>query len=175
MKNKLIYSIILLITCAFCFVGFSMINSGSKTGYILIGDVFSKFQMKKDLEKKYEEVKNQRQRILDSLAIQLRVFSNDLKNQKTISAQEEERYNYLRQDYIQKKQQFDEDNKQMTGQYDKQILTQLNQYVREYGKQNGYQYIFGSDGNGSLMYAEQQNDISKPVIEFINNKYNGKQ
>jgi len=62
----------------------------------------------------------------------------------------------------------------LSAQYDKEILAQLNQYVRDFGAKNNYEYIFGNDGNGSLMYAQESNDLTRQVTEYINQKYAGK-
>lgn len=37
----------------------------------------------------------------------------------------------------------------------------------------GYRYIFGAEGSGVLMYADERNNITKEVIEYINARYKG--
>jgi outer membrane protein len=73
-----------------------------------------------------------------------------------------------------KKQQFDDDNQDMSKQYTEEIMKQLNEYVRDYGKANGYTYILGAQGSGSIMSADDKNDITTTVLEYVNEKYKGK-
>jgi outer membrane protein len=144
-----------------------------KTGYILVSDVFSRFEMKKEVQKKFDESKKERQRILDTLAIQLRILANEIDNEKMANKKKIEFYNLKREEFLSKKSMFQEDEKQQSVKYDNQILVQLNKYVSDFGKKNNYQYIFGNDGNGSLMYAYEEDNITEQVISFINKKYEG--
>jgi outer membrane protein len=67
----------------------------------------------------------------------------------------------------------EEDNQVQTKKYDEEIITQLNQYVQDYGKEMGYAYIYGNNGEGSLMYADDARVITREMIEYVNNRYKG--
>jgi len=149
--------------------------SRKKTGYVLINDLYSKFELRKEYTQKFERTKNERQKILDSLAINLRILANQIQQEKMKNKERIDTYNYKREDFLQKQKTFDEDNAQLIKQYDEQILSQLNQYVKEYGERNGYDYIFGNDGNGSLMYAYESDNVTPHVLAYINTKYQGGQ
>jgi outer membrane protein len=75
---------------------------------------------------------------------------------------------YLKQKYI-----FEEEESAMVTSYDNKIISQLNSYVKEFGKKNNYTMILGATNDGNVMYADTSLNISKEIIEFINNKYNG--
>ncbi|MGB0178249.1 MAG: OmpH family outer membrane protein, partial [Owenweeksia sp.] len=77
----------------------------------------------------------------------------------------------LRNLYSQKKQKFEEDNLRLSREYDKQIWNQLNQYIKDFGEERNYSMIFGANGQGSLMYAEDTKDITSELIDYINQKY----
>src|SRR5262249_19778606 len=117
--------------------------SSPKTGYVLIEELYSKFELKKEMEKKFNEAKNERQKILDSLDIQLRLMVNKLDKEKKKDKKEIENYNFKRQEFYEKQKSFAQDNKNLTDEYDKQILAQLNQYIKDFGKKYGYEFIFG--------------------------------
>lgn len=174
MKKKILVAISAAFAFGMMFFIFTSLTLKPRTGYILINDVYEKFDMKMELEKKYKYSHDQRQKILDSLGIQLRLLANRIENDKGKNGADVEMYNFKREEYLQKKGKMEEDNTQLSSQYDAAILKQLNQYVKDYGSQNGYEYIFGNDSNGSLMYAEESNNITRQVIEFINLKYAGK-
>jgi outer membrane protein len=72
-----------------------------------------------------------------------------------------------------KYREFDDLNQKQAEDYQKQILLQINTYVKEFGKLNKYQYILGANGEGTLMYADESKDISAEVLQFINNRYEG--
>ena len=71
------------------------------------------------------------------------------------------------------KQKFDEDNQRTYDDYEKQIWKQVNQYMKDFGVENNYTYILGAEGSWQLMYAKENNNITKEVVEFINKKYKG--
>jgi len=145
----------------------------SKTGYIIIGEVYSSFDLKKESEKKFTEVKNYRKKILDSMAFTLRIMAKKIDGEKAKNKEDVDSYNQKREEFYQRQKTFDEDNKQLTAKYDQEILTQLNQYVKDYSKENGYEYVFGNGGDGSLMYGDDAHNLTKEIIDYVNKKYKG--
>lgn len=170
-KLGLVNSICILILLSYAAYSFW---SRPKTGCILIKDVYNGFELKKDLEKKFLIVKNARQKSLDSLELNLKFIANKIRQEKEKDQEEILLFNNKRDEYLQKKQAMEEDNNALTNQYDTEILTQLNQYITDFGSDKNYTYIFGKDSNGSIMYDKESEDITKEVIQYINQKYNGK-
>jgi outer membrane protein len=144
-----------------------------KTAYISVQSVFDGFDMKKEYEKKLTATKNSRQKLLDSLQMGLKVLGKKIESENGKNKEDLNVFSVKRDDYLQKKKVLEEDNMMQTKKYDNEILTQLNQYIRDYGKENSYTYIFGNDGNGSLMYAKETKDITKEVTGYVNEKYRG--
>jgi outer membrane protein len=147
--------------------------SSPKTGYILIQEVFNGFELKKDYEKKLNATKTSRQNIIDSLELDLKMLGRKIESDKGKNKEDITTFNIKRENYFQKKKMFDEDNQALTKKYDEEIITQLNQYVKDYGKEHEYTYIYGSDGNGSLMYAEEAKNLTKDITEYVNGKFRG--
>lgn len=149
----------------------------AKTGYIEIKKVFNGFEMKAELEGKYTQTQKQRDKLLDSLSLNLKVMSKHLNEAKNagreLSKDELYRFEYERETYLKIKSQYQEDNAALSRKYDDQILAQITQYVMEFGKKNNYDILFGADGNGNLMYSKEAYNVSDEVIVFINNKYKG--
>jgi len=171
-KNKILFVIILLLLGANAFI-IVQYKSSPKTGYVLIQELYNGFEMKKEMEKKYLQVKNSREKILDSLTLELKILSQKIAIEKEKNPETIQSFESKRAEFIERKQMFEEDNNALSQKYDQEILTQLNQYTKDFGKANGYTYIFGNDGNGSLMFSEDSQNITNEVIEFINNKYKG--
>ncbi|WP_421804885.1 OmpH family outer membrane protein [Flagellimonas sp.] len=53
------------------------------------------------------------------------------------------------------------------------IINDINDYITEYGKNHGYQIIFGAQGSGNIMYAHKASDLTEEVLEGLNKQYNG--
>ena len=170
--------ITVLLSCLLSTIGLFVYHRmyEKKTAYIEIKKVFDGFQMKSELETKYKEVEKQKNKILDSLAFNLKVMSkhfNEAGNRSNIDKGEVEQFGYHREEFLKLKEHYREENAALSQKYDSQILARLTQYMIEYGKKHNYDMIFGADGNGTLMYAKDANNISEEVIVFINAKYKG--
>ena|SRR5688572_14377182 len=145
----------------------------TKIAYISLPDVFNGFDLKKELEVKFKKVKDERERVIDSLSFELNLLSKKIQSEKGSDKARIEEFSAKREHFLKKKQEFEEDNDALSKKYDKQILDQLNQYVMDYGRKHNFSMILGSDSNGNLMYAEETFNISADVIQFINSKYKG--
>lgn len=154
---------------------YSLRKPTSQTAYVDIGLVYAEFGLKKELEAKYTNVQSARKRIIDSLNLELTILSNRLSQnlRPGIKDSLEQQFSVKRQEFMYRKQAFDADNDAVTEQYTEQIWKQLNQYVTDYGKANGYDYIFGGDGSGSLMYAREGLNITDKVKIYVNQSYKG--
>lgn len=53
------------------------------------------------------------------------------------------------------------------------VLNQINSFVEEYGKENGYEVILGTTLSGNLLYGDEAIDITKEVLEELNKTYKG--
>jgi outer membrane protein len=170
-KQLIIYSAIVIAVSALSVVTYHYCYSG-KTAYIDIKKVFNEFALKKELEDKYAITAKHRAAILDSLSTNLKLLSAgaraERKNEELIM-----QFERKREEFLKARDRFDEDNAALSRKYDAQILEQMTQYVSDFGKKHGYKYIFGAEGNGTLMYAETTENISEEIIRFINNKYKG--
>lgn len=169
--------IICLITILLCSIIFFLINKSShkdKIGWVNITKVYSDFVFKKELETKITKTQQARKAITDSLEFELKMLSREIKSENGKDQSKVSRFELKRENYIEKKKEFEEDNEMLQKQYNDQILTQINQYLKDYGKQKDYQYILGADGGGMLMYAIETSDITDEVIQYINERYKGK-
>ena len=143
-----------------------------KLAWVDFNKVYNEFQYKKELEAKFTKTQEARKKVIDSLELDLKMLysqlQNDSKNKEKLSE-----FDVKRQDFMDKKGRLEEDGQHNQQNYQEQILNQLNQYVKDYGKEKGYSMILGADGSGTLMYAQEGIDITEVVIKYINNKYKG--
>lgn len=143
-----------------------------KSAYVNIPVLFNEFEYKKELEKEVTQIQNNRKFILDSLQTNLKMLSNKLnldKGNKDLIAE----FQTAREILFEKKSVFEEEEAEMIKQSDEKIIRQMNAYIKEYGKENKYDIIFGATTNGNIMYADTTMDITKDVILYLNAKYKG--
>lgn len=165
-----LWSLLLLMAAYLVFMHFS---SHTKTGYVLIQDVYNQFGLKKDLQKKYESSHNARKKVLDSLAADIRMLGQKIDGEKGKDTSDLGLFRRKRIFYFENKQHLDQDDSAQMKQYDDQILGQLNQYIKDYGNDNHYQYIFGN-ASGSIMQADESLNLTVPITQYVNERYAGK-
>lgn len=173
MKNRLPVILSVIAICLSVFVSVSFMNHRQKNAYVIIQELFENFELKKELEKNYAGVRNARKKILDSIQIDLSVLSKRLSTTAKPAKEELDLFERKKLEFNQKMQEYDQSNVQLTKEFDDKIILQLNQYISDYGKEYGYDMIYGNTSNGSIMYGNEKNNITKEVITFINQKYKG--
>lgn len=145
-----------------------------KTAYVNLAEVFENFNGKKELAFRLDRLGNQQKSLLDSMELTIRSLQqsaerNTGNNGKAILA----KLQHTQTSYQQLNAQFAAQYQEQDQSYSEKVWTQINQYVKEYGAANNYEYIFGINGNGSLMYSHPGKDVTKDVLSFINNRYDG--
>lgn len=141
--------------------------------YINLSDVYNSFEMKKELEKKITKIQDTRQAIIDSLKMDLLSLSRAVENNHSKSKELTNSLQYKQKEFLSKQREFEETNETMINEYNNQIWKQINEYVNTYRKENKIDFIYGADGSGVLMAAEEKWNISKDVSDYINKKYQG--
>jgi outer membrane protein len=107
--------------------------------------------------------------------------------QKELKVYEKERSNYskkelnLKQELLGNKQQqinnyqqaiqkqIQEEDKKST----QTVINDINDYIKEFGKEKGYKIIFGASGSGNIMYADEATDLTETVLEGLNKEFEG--
>lgn len=159
------------ITIAFAIIAFT--STDNKNGYADIPRLLGEFEMQKEMSIRLDKSVNARKTVLDSMEVTLKAMTTKM---DAVGAKEQDvlLFEKLREDYFLTKERFEEETMAQANEYDEQILNQLNQYVKDYGKENGYTYIFGVMGNGNILYAHEGEDLTEHLKVYINAKYKGK-
>jgi outer membrane protein len=149
--------------------------SAPKTAYVDLGKVYNEFALKKELEGKIQQLQQIRKAQLDSIELDLNILGKNLQSPAVANREElENQFREKREQYMFNKQKIDEESANLTQTYDDQIWKQLNQYIKDYGKAHKYTYIFGAEGSGALMYADDAVNITESLSVYANNQYKGK-
>lgn len=143
-----------------------------KSAYFLSASVYNEFDYKKELELDLETSHNTMQQNLDSMERDLR---QSMLLAQTVQPTQDELIVLQRKQntYIEYRDLVETDYQQKVEEYYGLIWDRINGYVKDFGQQQGYQYIFGANGDGSIMYADASSDITEEVIVYINQRYQG--
>jgi outer membrane protein len=128
-----------------------------KIGYVYNQQVFDKFQGTVELKEKLSKQEAQFKGVLDSLSLLVNSGRKDLAP------------------YLQNKaQELGLKHQEVSQTYTADIWKRINEEAVNFGKDNGYDYILGAAGNGNVMYAKEQLNVTDEFIEYLNQKYSGK-
>jgi len=119
-------------------------------------------------------VLSERNKIIDSLYLDLKMMSNLLQVQEKKDPEKLLHFKNQSDEYDQKRQRFEEDNSALSKQFDTEILSQLNQYIQDYGDEQGYSFILGNQGDGTIMQAKDSKNLTDEIIAYANQRYNDK-
>jgi len=127
--------------------------------------VYENSKIKKSYLDELNKINSKRNAVLDSLVLFIKDNEND--NSKS------EILNRAKNEFLYKKEKFSEESERLASDYNAKVWQQITEYTIQYGKENNCDFIFGANGQGSLMYAENANDISKSVLSYIDTKFTG--
>lgn len=162
---------VLLISCGISIYHYLY---SEKTAYVNMEEVYNSFPLKASFEKELLAFRKEREKVLDSLNLQLRslglsIESGVKKDQASINL-----FQLMRQDLMEKQELFTEQNEAQADSYKSQIWKQLREYINEYGDNQSYDYIYGVDEGYQFLYFNKTKDITKDVSNYVNNRYSGK-
>lgn len=168
--------ILLLVLCLLA-IGHSVYLhfSKPKMGYVNLVKVYQDFELKKEKEKDILQFDNVNKRILDSLKIGLetikRNYDSGIGNADTLITSYKMGLKY----YKDKSDEFDLMKSNLITKYDDEIWKQLNQFITDYSVDRSFDFMFGANGNGTVMYANPVYDVTDDVIKYVNERYSGKE
>jgi len=168
MKNIILISLLLF---------FLSCQNQQKIGFVDNGKLVNQYQEKIDVEKKYEEKEQTFQKKTDSIskAFQFEAQDFQLKASSMSQSKQQEQYQILGQKQKMLQQQIQFEQQQMQQAYQTEIdsiISKIKNFVKEYGKNNGYTYILGtSDNVASVLYGDEKNDLSQLMIDGLNEDY----
>lgn len=54
---------------------------------------------------------------------------------------------------------------------DKEVLDEVNAYIKQYGKEKGYDFILGATDSGNIVYAAEGTDVTEAILVELNKQY----
>jgi outer membrane protein len=165
-----------LVYVAFAIFAFTSCQQ-QKIGFIDNGKVINEYQEKKDIEEKYKVKDEAFKKRTDSIgqAFQVEAQGFQAKANKMSQKKAQETYEGLMQKQQMLQQQIQFEQQQITQAFQSEIdsiIVKVKDFVKDYGKTNGYTYILGtSEGAASVLYGKEENDLSQTIIDALNAEY----
>ncbi len=169
---------ILLSTIAIAFSIFSFINfkNSSAQVYVDVNQLIDGYTRTKVEREAFQKKANTLKANVDSLITnwqsELKVYEKERSSlskkevafKKELLANKQQQINNYQQ-AIQK--QIQEEDQKMT----QTVVNDINDYIKEYGKENGYKIILGASGSGNIMFADETADLTTEVLDGLNTEY----
>jgi outer membrane protein len=170
MKDNLKILIAMIIAIAVS-IGYMTWQSRKKQVVVDLKTLFDQFDMKKEYQKKYQSITTEKQKSLDSLTILLRNYSA---REAQLTKAELDQARMVNKMLIIKQNAFEDENAKITAEYDKEVISRLLLYSKEFSKERGYDVVFGNDGTGAVLYNSEAIDVTKEFVDYVNQSYAGK-
>jgi len=147
-----------------------------KTAYVDTSVLMKEYTEAKDLEAKYKAQSEEKGRQLQAEITRFKQDAASFQTQAQANGQawaqqrgaelqkREQQLGYAQQALAQQLQQ--ESGVEMDS-----LVTGVKKFIKEYGKKNGYSYIYGTGDAATVLYAEEKYDITKDIIKALNEKY----
>ena len=167
--KKLVYAALAIFAFTSC--------QQQKIGFVDNGKVINQYQRKIDIEEKFKEKDETFKKKTDSIgqAFQLEVQNYQINGSKMSNKKRQETEQQLGQKQQMLQQQIQMEQQQITQAFQTEIdstIIKVKDFVKDYGRTNGYTYILGtSDGASSVLYGTEENDLSQTIIDALNAEY----
>ena len=147
-----------------------------KTAYVDTSILMKEYTEAKDLEAKYKAQSEEKGRQLEAEITRFKKDASSFQSQAQANGQawaqqkgaelqkREQELNYAQQALSQQLQQ--DSGKEMDS-----LVSGVKKFIKTYGKEKGYAYIYGTGDAASVLYAEDKYDITKEIIKALNDKY----
>ncbi|MRX39262.1 OmpH family outer membrane protein [Flavobacterium sp. LC2016-23] len=147
-----------------------------KTAYVDTSVLMKEYTEAKDLEAKYKGQAEEKGRQLQA---EITRFKQDAANFQSQAQANGQAWAQQRGAELQKREQqlgyaqqaLSQQLQQESGVEMDSLVSGVKKFIKEYGKKNGYSYIYGTGDAATILYAEEKYDITKDIIKALNDKY----
>lgn len=148
----------------------------AKTAYVDTSELMKNYTEAKDLEAKYKAKAAEKGRQLEAEISRFKQEAASFQNQAQANGQEWAQKNGAELQRRQQQlglaqQQLSQELQQESGQEMDSLVSGVKKFIKSYGKEKGYSYIYGTGDAASVLYAEDKYDITKEILKELNEKY----
>ena len=146
--------------------------AADKIGYVDIARIFDEYQKTKEFDKSLEAKGASKQGEREKLVNEIKKLRDE---SELLSAQAKEEKQASIDEKIKSLQEFDRSTRSALGRERdsmvRDILKEIESIVQDYGKQNGYTFIFY---DRALAYKGESSNLTPQVIKVLNDSYTTK-
>ena len=150
--------------------------TATKTAYVDTSKLMSEYTEAKDIEAKYkaksEEMGKELQAEIARFKTEAASFQKNAQINGQAWAQQKGAELQKREQELQYAQQsISQQLQQESGVEIDSVVSNVKKFIKTYGKEKGYAYIYGTGEAATILYAEDKYDITKDIIKLLNDKY----
>ena len=150
--------------------------ASTKTAYVDTSKLMIEYTEAKDVEAKYKAKSEEMGRELEAEIAKFKAEAGSFQKEAQMKGQawaeqkgaelqkREQQLQYAQQSIGQQLQQ-------ESGVEIDSVVSSVKKFIKSYGKEKGYAYIYGTGDAASVLYAEEKYDITKEIIKLLNDKY----
>ena len=147
-----------------------------KTAYVDTSELMKDYQEAKDIEAKYKGKATVAQQKLEGEAAKFKADAQNFQKNAQANGQEWAQKNgqalQQREQQLQMMQQQMLEDLQVKSDKEREtVVNAVKKFIKDYGKENGYSYIYGTGQPATVLYAEDKYDITKEILDLLNAKY----
>lgn len=147
-----------------------------KTAYVDTSELMKEYTASKDLEAKYKSKAEEKGKQLEA---EITRFKQEAANFQRNAQANGQAWAQQKGAELQKKEQelsyaqqaLTQQLQQEGGAETDTLVKEVKKFIKDYGKENGYSYIYGTGDAATILYAEDRYDITKEIIKLMNEKY----
>lgn len=168
--------VVVAIACAFISCNKSDNSGQVKTAFVDTVKILDDYTEAQDIEAKYKEKSREMGKELDAELVKFKAEADAFPKNAQAKGQawaeqkgaelrkREQQLSYAQQAMLQQLQQ--ESGAEMDS-----LVKGVKKFIKDYGKEKGYDYIYGTGDAASVLYAQEKYDITKEIVKLLNDKY----
>ncbi|PKV48744.1 periplasmic chaperone for outer membrane proteins Skp [Aquimarina sp. MAR_2010_214] len=144
-----------------------------KTGYVNNTKVVSDFKDMKTAQEKWTKKNNEVRAELEEKAKQFQIevegYKNIMKSMSASNREKKEQELMVKQQGLQREQQAKMQEIQQGSQVEiDSIIGKVKSFIEDYGKKNGYTYIYGDTETSNILYGKEELDLTDKILKELN-------
>jgi outer membrane protein len=144
-----------------------------KTGYVNNTKVVSDYKEMKAAQEKWTKRNNEVRAELEEKAKQFQIevegYKNIMKSMSTANREKKEQELMVKQQDLQREQQAKMQEIQQGSQVEiDSIIGKVKSFIEDYGKKNGYTYIYGDTETSNILYGKEELNLTDTILEALN-------
>ena len=151
----------------------------TKIGYVNVENLMKEYKATKALEAQLKTKQEKISKQLDSLQAPFKAkvqkyYQNARKMSASARAKMENTLQKEQQQLQMQQQQAAQQLQKENQDESAKITKRVDSLVANFAKSNGYQLILGTSGTGTVMYGDDQLDVTKKVLDILNKDFDKK-